>query len=87
MFHGYEETEAEVLKIALCRKYQELYSDLETLCKNCGLYEDEIKEVKAWKYHGRNANPLYLTLLLDYIRDYETERYDKSLYIYHNQIK
>lgn len=71
-----------VLKIALCRKYQDTYSDIDTMCMACGLYEDDIKMVKGWKYHGRAANPLILRLLYDYIQDNEYERLEKSLYLY-----
>lgn len=76
------ERDTGILKIALCGKYQSIYSDIETLCKNCGLYEDDIKAVKGWKYHSREANPLILMLILDYIKDNERERYEKSLYLY-----
>lgn len=78
----FDERDAEVLKIALCGKYQGMYSDIETLCKNCGLYEDDIKAVKGWKYHGRQANPLILMLILDYIQENEKERYDNAKYLY-----
>ncbi len=78
----FDERDAEVLKIALCGKYQGMYSDIETLCKNCGFYEDEIKAVKGWKYHGRDADPIILLSILEFIREYETERYDKSVYLY-----
>lgn len=78
----FDERDAEVLKIALCGKYQGMYSDIETLCKNCGLYEDDIKAVKGWKYHGRQANPLILMLILDYIQENEKERYNNAQYLY-----
>ena len=78
----FDERDAEILKIALCGKYQSIYSDIETLCRNCGLYEDDIKAVKGWKYHSRDADPLILMLILDYIHDYERERFDKALYLY-----
>ena len=83
----FNERDAEVLKIALCGKYQGMYSDIETLCKNCGLYEDDIKAVKGWKYHGRQADPLILRVILDYIKENETERFDKSVYLYNNKCR
>jgi hypothetical protein len=76
-----------ILKIALCRKYQDTYSDIDTLCGYCGLYEDDIKAVKRWKYHSIAADPLILTVLLDYIQENEKERFDKSVYLYNKNNK
>lgn len=78
----FDERDAEILKIALCGKYQSIYSNIDTLCGNCGLYEDDIKAVKGWKYHGREANPLILMLILDYIKDNEKERFEKAQYLF-----
>ena len=77
---------AEILKIALCGKYQEMYSDIETLCNETGQY-DSIAEVKRWKYHSGELNIAIIDLILDYIRDYETERYDKAVYLYNKNKK
>ena len=79
---GNIEAEDQILKIALCRKYQEEYSDLQTVCKNAGLYPAEAEAIRKWKYHGRECYNNETGRLLDYIRWYEPERYDKALTIY-----
>lgn len=82
-----DEREEGILKIALCGKYQEKYSDISTLCKLCGLTDADRKQIEGWKYHGRAADPLILRVIFDYIEEYEKERFDNSYYLYYRNMR
>ena len=77
------EGQEEVLKIALCQKYQRDYSNLITLCENAGLGAERANTVKKWlyrnDYYGYEEDILY-----EYIKENEPERYKKALTIYYN---
>lgn len=76
------EAEAQILKIALCRKYQQDYSDIDTLCRRAGLYPAEAEAIKRWKQHSIGDCSNEINRLLSYIEYEEPERYRKALYIY-----
>ena len=82
MYDGNLEAEAAIVKIALCRKYQEMYSTLEEAGERAGLFPDQIEEVKAWKYHSIGQPLGDIDTLYDYFKDYEKERFDKAVYLY-----
>ena len=50
MYDGNLEAEAAIVKIALCRKYQEMYSTLEEAGERAGLFPDQIEEVKEMQF-------------------------------------
>lgn len=82
---GYPQKEWDILKIALCQKYQENYSDIQTMCLNAGLPQDAAEAVKRWKYHNQQADTYILNTLYDYLVYKERERFLKSLHIYYKQ--
>lgn len=84
-FDGTPEAEAQILKIALCRKYQQDYSDIDTVCKRAGLYPAEAEAIKRWKQHGIGECSNEISRLLAYIEYEEPERYRKALYHYNNR--
>lgn len=81
-YDGNLEAEAAIVKIALCGKYQQIYSTLEEAGERAGLFPDQIEEIKQWKYHGIGQPLGNIDTLFDYFKYYERERYDKAVYLY-----
>ena len=84
-YDGDIEAEAEIVKIALCRKYQDLYSDIETACRNAGLFPIDAETIKKWKYHGIGNPADEYNALYYYFKESERERFDKSVFIYNRE--
>lgn len=79
---GFYEMVEGVMRIALCHKYQKMYTDIKTLCEKCNIYGDEVKEINRWKYNGGKPNLVNLQVMYDYIKENEEERFKKSMYWY-----
>lgn len=82
---GNPEAEARILKIALCRKYQHDYSDIDKVCKAAGLYPAETEAIKRWKAHSLGNCVNEINRLLAYIEFAEPDRYNKALYNYYRE--
>lgn len=82
---GKPEAEERILKIALCRKYQKDYTDIDAVCKAAGLYPPEIEAIKQWKQHDIGDCINERNRLLSYIQYSECERYNKALLNYYRE--
>ena len=81
-YDGDFEAEAAIVKIALCGKYQQIYSTLEEIGRRAGLYPDQIESVRRWKQHSTGLPLGEIDTLFDYFKSYEKERFDKAVYLY-----
>lgn len=73
-----------ILKIALCRSFQQQYSDIESMCKNAGVsYAAE--DVRKWKQNNKQVDTYILDTLYDYLVYQERERFLKSANLYYKQ--
>ena len=76
--------QAEILKIALCPKYQKDYSTIETLCERAGLGAKRADIIKDWLYR-KGFYQYEESILYEYIKNNEPERYNKALYLYYKK--
>lgn len=86
-YDGDIEAEAAIVKIALCGKYQQMYSTLQGACQRAGLYPIEIQSIKKWKYHNIGNPTNEIDRLFYFFQFEETERYNKAVYLYTNNKK
>ena len=84
-YDGDLEAEADIVKIALCGKYQEEYSTLETACRRAGLYPAEAEAIRLWRQHGTGKPTNEIDRLFYYFQYEEPQRYSKAVYFYNNK--
>lgn len=81
-YDGDMNIQAEIVKIALCDKYQKQYTTLDEACRRARLYPDQIRKINAWKNHGI-GNPINeINILFFYFQYEEQERYKRAVYLY-----